>query len=335
MTPTIRDVAERAGVSIATASRALSGARTVTPDNIERVRAAADELGYRRNAVARALRRKVSSTIGMVVPQISNPFFPSIVEAVERQLQESDRELILCDSQQDPSIEARRILALVERQVDGLIVNPCDMVRSAPAVRAAASRLPLVQLDRYVQGNVSDWVGVDDDAGIQMLIAHLVSTGARSFAFVSSKPTNSSAQLRLEAYIRATSRLDSRSAQALLLGEFTMDWGRSAATQLVSGGHLPDAIVCGNDVIALGILRELTIRGVAVPDDVAVTGFDDIGFASVCNPPLTTVRQPAEQFARECVRLLDEQTGRPNPPERRIAIAPSMIVRASTRPCPD
>ena len=335
MTPTIRDVAERAGVSIATASRALSGARTVTPGNVERVRAAAAELGYRRNAVARALRRRVSSTIGMVVPQISNPFFPAIVEAVERQLQESGRELILCDSQQDPSLEARRILALVDRQVDGLIINPCDMVRSAAAVRAAASRLPLVQLDRYVEGNVSDWVGVDDDAGIQMLIAHLARTGARSFVFVSSEPTNSSAQLRLEAYVRATSRLDGRSAQALLLGEFTMEWGRTAAAQLVSGEHLPDAIVCGDDVIALGVVRELKNRGVAVPHDVAVTGFDDIGFASFCDPSLTTVRQPPEQLARESVRLLDEQAGFATRSARRIAIAPELVVRASTRPISD
>jgi len=145
MATTIRDVAERAGVSVATASRVLTGSRPVSPELAERVIQATRELGYRHNAVARALRRGHTNAMGMVVPEIGNPFFPTIVEAVERRLQETGRDLFLCDAQQDPDLERRRVLALIGRQVDGLVIVPVSATASGASLAEAKGHTPLVQ----------------------------------------------------------------------------------------------------------------------------------------------------------------------------------------------
>ncbi|MDB4872752.1 MAG: transcriptional regulator, LacI family [Gemmatimonadales bacterium] len=326
---TIHEVAGRAGVSVATASRALSGRRKVTPSIAQQVRKAAKELGYRPNAVAQALRDQVTKTVGMVVPGISNPFFTAMVEAVEHRLQSSGRHLLLCDSQYDPDIEAGRLGALIERQVDGLIISPCDMVRSGPAVREAVRRVPLVQIDRYIEGSVSDWVGVDDDAALSLAVTHLVAAGAQSLAFVSSELTNSSARLRLAGFERAA-RTAGAEVRGTLLGAFTIEWGFEAAERLARDG-LPDGIVCANDEIALGLLRRLRSMDVKVPEEVMVTGFDDTGYAAIFDPPLTTIRQPCEQLAEDALRLLDEARAARSRPPRRIAITPQLVVRATTR----
>lgn len=322
---TIHDVAKLAGVSTSTVSRVLSRSRAVSPDSAKRVLAAAEQLGYRHNAVARALRTNRSNTIGMVVPQISNPFFPALVEAIERRLQREGLELFLCDSQRDIEVEARRLKALVERQVDGIIISPYDYTGSEPAVRGLVGRLPLIQVDRRVTGALTDWVGVDDDAGFAQVVDHLVATGRRRLVFVSAELGNSSARVRLDAVSTALRRHGLDFAQAPLLGTFEVEWGLRAA-ELVELRAV-DGIVCGNDAIALGMLRGLRRAGVPVPDQVAVTGFDGISFAEISDPPLTTVRQQWDLMADECVRLL-LRPAEHGP--RDVAIAPTLLVREST-----
>lgn len=331
MSVTIHDVARAAGVSVASASRALSGRRKVTPEVAARVTRAAAELGYQPNAVAKALRDQTTGTVGMVVPGIGNPFFTTMVEAVEHQLQETGRDLLLCASQYTPEIEARRLNTLLARRVDGLIISPCDFEASAPAVLNAARQVPLVQVDRYIEGGGADWVGVDDDAALAQAVDHVVAGGARSIVFVSSRLMNSSARLRLAGFQLATARAGVAS-ETPLLGEFTLDWGFEAGRRLLADGALPDAVVCGNDEIAVGLLRALRLGGVQVPEEVSVVGFDDVGHATMCDPPLTTVRQPVEEMAAEVVRLLGQaRVGDPRP-ARRLAIAPRLVVRETSRP---
>ncbi|MCE5202819.1 MAG: LacI family transcriptional regulator [Actinomycetia bacterium] len=331
MATTIRDVAERAGVSVATASRVLTGSRPVSPELAERVIQATRELGYRHNAVARALRRGHTNAMGMVVPEIGNPFFPTIVEAVERRLQETGRDLFLCDAQQDPDLERRRVLALIGRQVDGLVIVPVSATASGASLAEAKGHTPLVQVDRYVEGVDTDWVGVDDTAGITMAVEHVVSCGARRLACVSATPDSSAGRRRLLGFQEAVMRLGLPTDGPPLLGSFTAEWGRVAAGRIVAEKHLPDAVVCGNDEIAVGVLGEFRRRGVRVPLDVLVTGFDDIRFAALADPPLTTVRQPHERIAEECIRLLDARIADPDAPIQRIALEPTLVVRESTQ----
>ncbi|MFJ2609286.1 LacI family DNA-binding transcriptional regulator [Streptomyces sp. NPDC091279] len=351
--PTIQDVARLAGVSTATVSRALSGSRPVGADLTRRVQEAASQLGYRHNALAQALRTQRSRTIGMVVPQISNPFFPLLVEAVERRLQIDGVDLLLCDSHYDLDVEARRLRTLTDRHVDGIIISPLHATDSAPAIRTAAGLVPVIQIDRQVEGLAGHWVGVDDAVGFGQLVDLLVARGRRRLVFVSSELDNSSARDRAQAFEKSLARHGLEAAAPALLGRFDVSWGLEAARRLVedfgdsgpsagargagsgssgsrsgAGGYGgPDGVVCGDDLIALGVLRGLSRAGVSVPDQVAVTGFDDIAFAEISDPPLTTMRQQWDVMADECARLLRQD---PAGGSRRIAIAPLLQVRGST-----
>lgn len=331
MRVTIRDVAHAADVSVSTASRALSGARPVGAGVADRVRDAAASLGYRHNQVASALRTQRTGTIGMVVPQISNPFFPAMVEAVERCLQRSGRQLFLCDAQQDPAIEAERIQALTGRQVDGLLVVPVSATASADTLRQAAADTPVVQLDRYVEGVQLDWVGVDDAAGMRQLVEHLVDAGAKEAVLVGATGDTSTGRSRRDGFADAAAR-HGLATRPELLGQFTPDWGTRATECLLTAGPLPDAIVCGNDAIALGALRALRAAGHRVPGSVLLTGFDDAGFAVLADPPLTTVHQPHQDLADECVRLLDRQRTNAATAPTRVTLSPTLAIRASTTP---
>jgi len=330
MAVTIKDVAERAGVSVATASRVLSGSRRVSPVLATRVREGARDLGYRHNAVARALRHGRTATVGMIVPEIGNPFFPSLVEAVERTLSDSGRDLLLCDAQQDPQLELRRARTLVGRQVDGLVIIPVSASASRAALDEIAPSLPVVQLDRYVQGFPGDWVGVNDALGIGLAVEHVASLGAKRIAFVNAVLDSSSAQQRHSGFAHAVKRLRLPDDGLRLLGAYSAEWGRTAALKMLKEPSLPDAVVCGNDEIAVGLLGEFRRHHVRVPEDVLVTGFDDIRFAALTDPPLTTVRQPYETIASECIRLLAARMKDTELPVQRIAIAPSLVVREST-----
>jgi LacI family transcriptional regulator len=292
------------------------------------VRAASERLGYRTNEVARALRRQSTGTVGMVVPQISNPFFPAIVEAVERGLGLDGVQLLLCDSQGTVAHEASRLQALLSRRVDGLLIIPCETPESGIAVREAAASVPVVQIDRTTDAD-TDYVGTDDSAGVDLVLDHLRQVGAGTFAFVSATATTSSAAARHERYRQRTAELDPAGEERCLLGRFSFEWGQEAATRLLQG-PLPDAIVCGADIVALGLLSTLHARGVAVPGDVLVTGYDDIGFAGLSNPGLTTVRQPVGQLGHEAVRLLQARLRDPAAVRQQVVLQPTLVVREST-----
>ncbi len=329
-TPTIRDVAVRAGVSIATVSRALHGSRPVRPDLVVKVQAAAEELGYRRNALAQGLRLQSSSTIGMIVPSIANPFFAACAEGVEEELQRSGRTLLLSASGNDPDLESRRLQELVERRIDGLIIVPCDLKRSRAVLAAVAERVPVVQLDRRVDHLDSDWIGVDDEVGVHLVLAHLAERGVGTVQFISARTDSSTAKRRLKAFRAFIGRLHLRSIADPALGEFTSEWGREASNRLLTGDALPDAVVCGDDAIAFGVLQSCHEAGARVPSDLMVTGYDDVWFSAVAHPPLTTVRQPTADLARVSIELLDRTRELGAHVAEHVTLQPSLVVRAST-----
>lgn len=327
---TIHDVASEAGVSVATVSRTLSGSRPVSPQAARAVLAATVKLDYRANYLARALRSQATLTVGMVVPQIANPFFPGLVQSVERSLHAHGRALFLCDSEDDPDREANRIDALLNRQVDGLVIIPCDFEGSADAVKEASHRVPVVQLDRHTVRSGVDCVSVDNASGINSMLMHLEGTRKR-LAFVGADTVMSTARERLDAYIAGSGRLDPSNPGRVMLGDFSLDWGREAASSLHTDGQLPDAVVCANDLIAMGVAQRLRSLGVRIPEDVAVSGFDDIGFAEVCEPSLTSVRQPVAELGAESVRLLLARLSGLRGSQQHVRFTPQLIVRSSTR----
>jgi LacI family transcriptional regulator len=322
---TVRDVAAAAGVSQATASRALSGNPKVSPDLARRVLAASRQLGYTANVMARALRTQQTGTIGVVVPAITNPYFISAVEALERVLADSERSLVLCDAQNSCAVEAQRIELLLNRMVDGLVVVPVAR-DSAPALRFAAERGPVVQFDRFVEDTGTDFVGADNVDGVRQAVSHLRERGAASIAYVGAEPTSSAASERLRAYQELAQDVG---REGPLLGEFSTDWGQEAARRLLAGRGLPDAVMCGSDTIAVGLLAVLRDAGVAVPGDLLVASYDDSPMGRITSPRLTSVRQPVDVMAREAVRLLDDGPNEQRPPRKSI-FTPSLVVREST-----
>jgi LacI family transcriptional regulator len=327
---TLRDVAAAANVSIATASRALSGKGGSSATTIATVLAASERLEYRPDPVARSLRAQSTGLIGMIVPGIANPFFAELVEAIELELQKGGAELLLSDSQGNPKREIGRIQTLLDRRVDGLIIVPTGLVPAADLRKVLGNFAAVVQLDRQIDGLARDFVGVDNGQGIRLILDHLVATGARRITFVSGESESSTGRSRTDAYRSVISRMEELETIAEIVGSFSVEFGRDAGVQIASARALPDAVVCASDVIAIGVVRALHDAGIAIPDDVRVTGFDGILFSELCDPPLTTVVQPFAGIAREARRLLDERMGGATFAAQRSSIAPELTIRRST-----
>lgn len=330
MAVTIREVADAAGVSTATVSRALSGVQTVDPELVERVRQSADRLGYRANRVARALRRQSTQTVGLVVPDITDPFYPAVVRAIERELRRTGLSLLLCDSGNDPEVEAELLRNLYDHQVDGLLVSACDRTASRPAVQLAASRTPLLQIDQRAVAELP-YVGVEQADAMRQVVEHLIGQGCRSFGYLGAGPETSAGQERLDGFLAHAKPADPAAADRVQLGDVSVAWGYEATARLLADGPPPEAIVCASDLAAIGALQALRERGVGVPGDVAVTGFDDTVLAVACDPPLTSVRQPLEELGTQAVQELTAAIERHLPQPRSVLLKAGLAVRESSR----
>ncbi len=326
----LRDVAATAGVSVSTASRALSGAGPVSPAAAAAVISASERLGYRPNRLARALRVQATGSMAIALPWIRNPYYTELVESMECCLGRAGYELFVAQTHNDPTEEGRRIQLLIERQADGLLVIPADRLASAAALERAQRSIPVVQIERRVSGLQADYVGVDNAQGIRMVVDHLVEEGCSSIGFVSGAPTSSTGRSRLQAF-RAGMRRHPRVAPVEpILDKFTWQSGSRAVQRLHGEGRMPDGIVCGSDLVALGVIRELHSLGYQVPGDVGVTGFDDMVFAELSGPPLTTVHQPTGAIAQAAVdRLVARLQGFAGPPLVR-EFEPTLRVRRSS-----
>ncbi|MGH3259317.1 MAG: LacI family DNA-binding transcriptional regulator [Streptosporangiaceae bacterium] len=325
----VHDVAREAGVSIATVSRVLTGSRSVRKASADAVHQAAAKLGYRPNHLGRALRRQSAQAIGMIVPRVDNPFFPSVVQAAERYLRSRGYALLLSTSDDDPAIEGQRVDMLVDRHVDGLLISPCHLTQSAAAIEDAARHVPVVQLDRGTSNYNGDFVAVDDANGMQQLVVHVRTAGRRELAYIGGSVGSWSGAHRLKSFVDLE---PAAGEDRILLGEFSEQWGSRGAQTVLSRNNPPDAIICGNDLIAIGVIEAAGELGVRVPEDVAVTGYDDIDLARVCRPTLTTVRQPIPELTRQAIDLLLARLEEPDRPATQALLQTKLIVRASTLP---
>lgn len=325
----LQDVADAAGVSIATASRALGGKKRVSTRTVQVVLEAAARLGYRVDPIARALREGSTRTIGMIVPVIGNPYFSELIASVEDELRERGFELIISDSHGDIEQEALRLKTLVARRVDGILIVSQDSTGSVPAIDEAMRSVPVVQIDRKVDRLRGDFVGVDNDAAMRLILEHLAERGVRRVALASSDDANTAGRSRREAYERLVRELG-LSADEHIIGDFSIQAGRRAAEALLARASLPNAIVAGSDLIAIGVISRLKASDVDVPTDVLVTGFDGTLLSEIYEPSLTTVQQPLLAIARNAVAFLTSRIAEPREPLRDSRIGADLIVRAST-----
>lgn len=320
---TIKDVARQAGVSTASVSRVISGGRSVTPAVAERVRRAAADLGYEVNSVGRSLRRQSTDTVGLVVADIDNPFFPMLIKAIERALAAHGLGLLLVDSANDVDQERDAVRRLLARQVDALLITPVSRFASRDIIAEARERCPVVQLDRRASAQ-AHYVGMDNDQAMAAVLEHLSGVGRTRSAFLGSDPQISTTWERQRAYQQIVGR-----QARLLLGDFSLDWGRLAAEEALRRWPATNALICADDLIAMGAMEFLSEAAIPVPDQVCVIGFDDTILARLHTPPVTSVAQPLGQMAETAITLAAPVTSASSSHRTRKFPA-TLMVRASS-----
>ncbi|GAA1500559.1 LacI family DNA-binding transcriptional regulator [Dactylosporangium maewongense] len=296
MPVTIKDVARVAGVSPSTVSRALTTPALVQAETRSRVERAAAELGYQPNRAARGLITGRTGNIGLIVPDLTNPFFPGVVKGVQSRARESDFSVFLADTDEDPNAEAGLVRAL-SKQVDGIVL--CSPRMTEEDLRSVAGETPIVMLNRRV-GQIPA-ITIDNVDGIRQAVAHLAALGHRRIAYVAGPRASWSNRERAKALRAVTAAGD---IELVEVGNFVPQFaGGVAAADLVLATGVT-AVIAYNDLVALGLLNWFATRGVKVPEAISVMGFDDIVLSQMVSPSLTTVAQPQEPIGRAGVDML-------------------------------
>ena len=322
------DVARLAGVSPATVSRALSGTRPMSDELRTTVLNAADELGYRVNLVGRTLRQRRSFTVGLVVPDLDNPFFSSLAQHLSRTFAPSGMDLLVFSADRDLDAELRGVQSFIGRLVDALILIPCHEVESERSIAFASRSVVTIQLDRRVEPITAHFVGCDNMLGMRLVHQHVtadVDTTAQPVIYVGGDLASSSGHERLEGFRRQFG-----DEPPALIGSFDASWGIEAADEILARGHRAATIVSAADVIALGLLTQLQARGFTVPDDFRVLGFDGIGVSHLAHPSLTTVRQPVEEMSQAILDLVISGLSDGISTAKIVRLPPSLVVGHSS-----
>lgn len=332
---TLRQVAQHAGVHLSTASRALNPEtrHVISPETTERVLAAAEELGYQPHSLARGLRMDRTMTIGMLVPDLKNPLFPPIVRGIEDVLRSASYTLLTANTDNEEDKE-REILKIMEsRRVDGLIMATAR--REYPVLEYLIEQeVPLVLVNRTASQSLVSSVAVDDHAGLGLIVEHLVALGHTRIAHIAGTSSVSTGIDRRNAFNEwmAQSGLTVDDELTVEATWFTEHNGEEAATRLLERDVPFSAVAAANDLLALGCYSALRKRGLSVPSDVSVTGYNDAAFAHAFMPPLTTVRVPAYEMGFRAGELLLRAIRETEPSVEEVRLQPSLVVRESTAP---
>jgi LacI family transcriptional regulator len=337
---TVRDVAARAGVSIATVSRALRGHANVEPATRRRVEDAARALNYRPSGVARSLRLRATRTIGLIVTDIENPYFPQIVSAVEDAARERGYSVLLADGRREPEREIESLEVLAERQVDGLIIASTTLtLRHQVRIREVPCPVVIVNSESTVSAVPA--VLSDNAAGGRLAAEHLLGLGHRRLAYLAAPSADDRAVHERIEGVRAIlwEQGFSRGSLIIVPAAPGVDGGAMAAVMAVGADATLSSLICSNDLTAIGAVRGLRSLGLVVPRQVSVVGFDDIEMAAHVDPPLTTVRQATDEMGHWAVASLLQRidVGREatagqvgGTPGRTVRLPVTLVIRDST-----
>lgn len=325
----IRTVAERANVSIATVSRTINRVPTVNAKMAKRVWDAINELGYFPNTQARALGSGRSGILGLIVSEITNPFFPELIQGFEDVAVENGYEILISSTNYDPKRMELSIRRMLERKVEGVAVMTFGIER--PLFEQLAERdIPLVLVDVGPDRPGISLLKVDYHHGIRQGVQHLAALGHRKLGFISGPPNLHSAQSRLTAFSQSLEECGIPVRQEwIVAGDHTMEGGIAAMEKILAQPQHPTALMCSNDMTALGVLHKAYRAGVSVPQDLSVIGFDDIHMARVMIPPLTSIQMSRTELAKAAVTALRahvDGTGQ----KREYRIDTKLVVREST-----
>jgi len=331
MDATIKDVAQLAGVSYTTVSRALNDKRGVNRETKSKVLRAARELMYRPNAMARGLVNKRSHSIGLVIPDITNPFFPEVARGIEDGANEAGYSTILCNTNWEHPKEANYIDLLVEKRVDGIILAPIS-----PAVtfspQSLRNRVPIVYVDKVPRESGGSFVMIDNVRGGYLATKHLIDSGYREIGFIGAPNDSSTIDERLKGYRMALEEHGLMINKGFIrFGDYKRETGFNIIRKMIREKQYPRAIFAENDLLALGVLQGAKEQGLSVPQDIAVVGFDDIPMASFPEVQLTTVYQPKYRMGRLAVEILIEGIDKQeNFAERKVVLESELIIRKSS-----
>ncbi len=326
----MRDVAQRAGVSISTVSHVVNNSRAVSIDARHRVLQAMDELGYKPNALARSLRRQKTTSIGLIVPDSANPFFAEVARGIEDASFDQNYSVILCNSDGNLAKQAIYTDLLIERQVAGILFVAAG-VSTELVDDLRRRRVPLVVIDREVPGVSVDTVLTNHYQGGFLATQHLIDLGHRRIACISAGSELSPSSERVTGYKDALKKNRFAFDQSLVVhGDFQYESGYRAAQQILQRDFPPTAVFACNDLMAVGCISAITERGLRVPEQISVVGFDDVKLASYSNPPLTTISQPKHEIGQLATEILLARMQDLDAPPRFERFETTLIVRRST-----
>jgi len=328
---TIGDVARESGVNVSTVSRALSGVYGVHVQTRERVRAVAERMGYRPNRVARSLVTGRSHTLALIVSDIRNPFFAEVARGAEDAARAGSCDLILCNSDLDNAKQMQYVESLLEKRVDGILMNSVWALDKKQQQRLATCGVPIVLLNRAAPRSAFCTITADNEQGGALAADYLRSLGHRRIAHLSGPKRHGNMTGRTAGFVRALAAGPRPITPVVLYGSNSFAGGIELTRKLIAAHPDITAIFAANDIMAFGAIRELIQAGRRIPDDVSVIGFDDIELASVVHPPLTTIHQPIHEIGKAAVEILLRLAGGVNKaPEHRL-FGVSLVERQSCK----
>jgi LacI family transcriptional regulator len=334
---TLKDVARQAGVHPGTASRALNVETRglVNEETARRVLAAAEQLGYRPNPIARGLKTSRSYTVGVLIPDLTNPLFPPIVRGIQDRLEEAAYTPLIANTENDPDRERADFEAMRARQVDGFITATARRDHDL-LTRPTELGLPIVLVNRRLEDAGLPSVVGDDKAGILLAVKHLSELGHRRIAHIAGPQAISTGYLRYEGFLEAMREVGIEADPELIpIGDAVIESeGSRLCAALLDGGAEFTAIVAANDLMALGCYDVLEERGIACPGEISVVGFNDMPFAAHFRPPLSTIRIPQYEMGARSAELLLTTMQEVVAPPTQLALEPELVVRASSGPAP-
>lgn len=301
---TIKDVAREANVSVATVSRSFSGSQPVRAEVRERVIAVSRRLGYRPNAVARSLRMEATKTLGLVIPNITNPFFTEVARAVEAAAWRDGYSLMLGNTDEDPDKEERYLELLLGKQIDGIIISPAS-AESPHLSEVEDAGVPVVFLDRAVEGVDAPVVRADGRLALGALVEYLANLGHERISIISGPPETVSGRERLYAFLEEAGRLGLAVPEAMIrTGDFRRESGERAMRELLALDEPPTAVIAANNLMSLGALTAARRLGVSIPEDISFASFDDSRWFELMSPSISAISQPLEELGEISAKLL-------------------------------
>ncbi len=329
----LRDVATLAGVHPATASRALNPETRllVSEETANRVLAAAAELGYRPNTVARSLRTRRSHTVGVLIPDLNNPLFPPIVRGLEDRLRADGYVALIGNTDGDDARERKVFEQMRARHVDGYVLATAHL-RNPLLAEAVRAGMPVVLMNRIAEDYSLPAVTVDNERGVKMAISHLLSLGHRKIACVAGPQDVSTGLARYRGFQAAMTAagLEVPPGRVAFARAFSIEEGRRCTAEILAAGNGLTAIAAGNDMLAVGCYHALDQAGLGCPGDVSVVGFNDMPFIDMLRPPLTTVAFSHYQVGTEAAQLLLDRLNGDTGAPKVLYLAPELVVRNST-----